>query len=96
MSEENLNDATEPRSVDQQQACSACLFIGGPDDGRRRNVPDGYAMMRTIDSAGTHHEYRKELLGAPGKTWRVFIHMPLTMTAAMDMLLAGYKQNSVI
>ena len=77
-----------------QEPCSACLCIGGPEDGKLWTIPKLDTRFRTLDRDGSKHDYRKELIGTPGKTWRVFVYEPLTMTTAMDMLIAGYKPNA--
>lgn len=62
------------------------LFIGGPNDGVTLRVPE-YALKLTIGE----HEYRKEYLGAPGKTWIVYVAIGMTMEEAMDRLIENYK-----
>lgn len=81
------------------------LFIGGCADGHWLPHADDATHWQvakpspppTVDDCTIQSmfngcdTYRRERLGAPGKTWTVFVHEPLSMTEAMDKLLEGYK-----
>ena len=68
------------------------LFIGGSQDGRWLRIPSEQRFVK-MHVGNSEEEYRSERLGAPGKTWTVYVLTSLTMTAAMDKLLLGYSPN---
>ena len=69
------------------------LFIGGSQDGRWLRIPAEQRFVKM--TVGDHdEEYRSERLGAPGKTWTVYLLASLAMTAAMEKLLLGYSPNN--
>ena len=94
MNKYQLDNATAPRSVDQQQACSA-LFVGGCDDGKLREIPHNANShrWRSIDNHGGEQIYRQELIGAPGKPWRVYVLESLDLVTAMSMILDAYAHR---
>lgn len=83
------------------------LFIGGCADGQRIDalnldyyrVPVLQQLVCSYKDTPSFtdtnmpeiHTYRRERLGAPGKTWTVFVYEPMSMTEAMDKLLDNYR-----
>jgi hypothetical protein len=66
------------------------LFIGGPNDGDMRRVETYPTLMMRGEDCKVH-EYRKEYLGAPGRTWVVYVSIGMTLEKAMDSLIENYK-----
>lgn len=76
-------------------ADSSALFVGGCDDGKLREIPHNasYHRWRSIDNHGGEQIYRKELIGAPGKTWRLYVLESLDLVTAMSMILDAYAHR---
>ena len=72
----------------------ACLFIGGPWDGRRELVPDSLEVMQISadDSPGIpkRHTYKAQRLACGGRAHRVFYHESLQVEELVECLVLGY------
>lgn len=68
------------------------LFIGGAEDGRRINVPDGQTRVRVprIDQGLSETLYRREQLASPSQHYVVFVENGLTLDAALQKLITHY------
>lgn len=94
MSEKNpTNSKTDSIAHGDCRPVPCSLFVGGPQDGKRMAVP---MFMQTVAVRNTRHSediYRVEILGAPGRTWRVCVWENLTLEDAMEMLIQNYSAN---
>ena len=86
---------------------SCSLFIGGDSDGKRLEIKDDplevIMPVKPVMEVTMRHEfppqtevqkYRREIIGAPAKTWILYVFEGLTMEDAMDSLMSAYGENT--
>jgi len=77
-----------------QEPLREFLFIGGFADGKRMPVEDKsfHPVFHTFE--GQTYRYKPHLIGAPGRTWRVFVWDELGIEDAMESLFEHYNPTT--
>lgn len=70
------------------------LFIGGPEDGKWKEVPDETSQEVWVLAKGLPGKldrYRREAVATETTNWEIFIHKDTPSETLLDKLITGYK-----